>query len=539
MTPRLPSKSRTAVICLGLALAAVYLLPSLGCTPSTAVSDSQSQQRAGRVKARVSDELLHHAIDALYRLEEFGEGGEMLQRTIDRLDQWAREQRPVAGWKPDPMIATLPESLARLPVVENLDKLQFDRADGVFLQEVVWLRDASNWARGEDVEDISRAKSLFDWTVRNIQLEWDRGGPSGPRIQQTPWETLLLGRGTAMERAWVFILLARQQGIDAALLALADPSASSTQDLKPWVVAVLSEGEVYLFDPELGMPIPGPDGVRLGEDGQLDIQPATLSQVAADDALLRRLDLDAGHPYPVDAKQVAEGVVVLLEASPAYLEQRMRLVEGKLVGAEKMVLTTDPSAQAERFKRAKHVKDARLWTLPYEVAVQRSRAAPQVVRWQIVSLMPFRVGQSPSLWKGRILHLKGNLDGEPNATMYYQLARPSDRELEAAEIDQALRTMYVMAKQNASYWLGLVAYEQKNYRSAVDYLSHRTLDASENGPWTHGAHYNLGRVYEADRQYEKALAEYTVKTPSPDRRGNQLRARWLQSLAQTEAADQP
>jgi tetratricopeptide (TPR) repeat protein len=487
------------------------------------------------MRTKVSDELLHHAIDALYRLEEFGEGGEMLHRTVDRLDQWVKEQKPIADWKPDPMIATLPDSLMKLPEVENLGKLEFDRSDGVFFQEVVWLRDASNWARGEDVEDVARAKGLFDWTVRNVQLEWDRGGPAGPRILQTPWETLLLGRGTALERAWVFILLARQQGLDAALLAIPDRGASSGQGLKPWVVGVLSEGQLYLFDPELGMPIPGPDGVRLNEDGQLDIQPATLSQVAADDALLRNLDLDAGHPYPVEAKQLQDGVVVLLEASPPYLQQRMRMVEARLTGAEKMVLTTDPSSQADRFKQSEHVADARLWTMPYAVVAQRSSAAPQVLRWQLVELMPFRVGQSPALWKGRILHLKGELDGEVNATMYYQLARPSDRELAAAEIEPALRGVYARAKQNASYWLGLIAYDQNNYRSAIDYLANRTLDASENSPWARGAHYNLGRVYEADRQYDKALAEFRTKTPSPDHRGNLLRARWLESQTQTRA----
>ena len=94
------------------------------------------------------------------------------------------------------------------------------------------------------------------------------------RVPQFPWEILLFGRGTAMERAWVFILLCRQQGIDAALLALPETASSlspaveraqekaaattSPARLRLWCVGVLVEGKTCLFDPNLGLPIPAP-----------------------------------------------------------------------------------------------------------------------------------------------------------------------------------------------------------------------------------------------------------------------------------------
>ena len=62
------------------------------------------------------------------------------------------------------------------------------------------------------------ARSLFDWTIRNIQADDD----SPDRVPQVPWETLFLGHGTKWERAWTYILLLRQRGIDAALLAVPD-----------------------------------------------------------------------------------------------------------------------------------------------------------------------------------------------------------------------------------------------------------------------------------------------------------------------------
>ena len=64
------------------------------------------------------------------------------------------------------------------------------------------------------------------------------------------------------------------------------------------------------------------------------------------------------------------------------------------------------------------------------------------------------------------------------------------------------------AKEDASYWLGLIAFEQKNYPVAIDYFSRRTLDATPDGPWTDGAHYNLGRTYEALGQLDRRSSSF-------------------------------
>ena len=195
--------------------------------------------------------MLTYAIDNLNRLEEFdsadalqqvmqrlnqqGRSGtspsdrpnpllaawpesEMLRQIVDRLNQWIRTQPPPGDWQLDPMLSTLPKPLADLPQVKDLGRMDFSRFDGYALQEAVWLRDVGLWARGDALDDLDRAKSLFDWTVRNIQLDAD--GPN--RVPLFPWETLLFGHGTATERAWVFILLARQVGIDAAMLGMGE-----------------------------------------------------------------------------------------------------------------------------------------------------------------------------------------------------------------------------------------------------------------------------------------------------------------------------
>ena len=611
--------------------AGLLLLVGAGCdntpTPSETFTEDDSEAESTR-----RDDLFDIALTNLDRIEQF-EGTEMLEQTVNRLDQWVGDQKPLPEsiWRVDPMVADLVASLpdfaeqmraiasdfaalknAETPsdptqwlgeIANRLDrlarqieqsadqtgfaglggfagqmmnlasqtdpgrleqlgsqldylagqldylaaemdlaKLEFSGADGFALREVVWLRDVSNWARGDEVDALDRAKRLFDWTVRNVQLDpypAARDGRTPVRVLQKPWETLLFGRGTAMDRAWVFSLLARQQHLDVALLALVDPDDPEQKRLRPWVVAVLIQGELYLFDPALGLPIPAPDGVTCGPQGPLEIRPATLGQAAADDAVLRQLDVDETYRYPVNASQL-EGVVALLEASPVYLTQRMKLVENRLAGDEKMVLTASPTRQAERFKACRQKISSRLWPLPYEALFQELLLGPERHKLQGAALTPFlaAIGRTPALWKGRVYHLKGKFIGEPSATYYYQMARPSNRELSTAKIDPQATTVYLLGKLDASYWLGLIAAQLGNQRAAVDYLAKRTVEFAPGGPRTYGAVYNLARIYEAGGEFQKAIKFYRANSRAPGAHGNLLRARWLESLT-TPASPEP
>lgn len=469
----------------------------------------------------------------------------------------------------------------QLDYFTGMEASELPAIDLTNLQEAVTVRELARWVRGDDPDDLSRAKRLFDWTVRNIQLEADRierDGKEARHIMQTVWETLFFGRGTATERAWVFVELARQQGIDAALLALDDPSAPPRTRLRPWAVGVFSEGNIYVFDPLWGVPIPGRQGVRLDEYGQIDVQPATLAELGADDRLLRQLDISREQPYPVRSSDLKH-LVVLVDASPWWLTRRMRLIESQLTGDDRMVLFVSPTAQAERWKASKWPVEVRPWTVAYETLLQRMRLGPDFSTWNMMMMAPYSVTppgravaaskpvdqrQAPLFWEsspevaarqtrprsdsgqeareptplyplrvGRMLHLKGRLVGSPSATACYQMVRLSDRQL--AELGEADSTQYTAAlrraKQHATYWLGLVAFEQRNYASARDYLATRTLEASPQGPWTPGARYNLGRVYEAEKQYAKAIRQYRSNTEAVDYAGNRLRARWLEALA--------
>jgi dienelactone hydrolase len=100
-----------------------------------------------------------------------------------------------------------------------------------------------------------------------------------------PGEILLAGRGSGAQRSWIFLELLRHAGLDGVMLAT---GSEADGGLRPWVPAVISAGEAYLFEPTYGMPVPGPGGAGI----------ATARQAAADPAILTAMSLP-DRAYPV------------------------------------------------------------------------------------------------------------------------------------------------------------------------------------------------------------------------------------------------
>ena len=170
------------------------------------------------------------------------------------------------------------------------------------------------------------------------------------------------------------------------------------------------------------------------------------------------------------------------------------------------------------------------------------------------------------LLEGRLNHLRARIDNDPlsarrGAKGYYldclipnreikkygsdpATLAPSDGQQAASGSDSAApisrhgeRQLIYRIKLTASYWLGLIALDSADYSVAANYVGKRTLDAAPRGIWAPGARYNLARAYEAmgrrgndPQQLEKARTYYLADEDSPQRYGNQLRARRLQSL---------
>lgn len=448
-----------------------------------------------------------------------------LVQLVDRANQWFRNLKAdQVDWEPGDLIATLPENLREAPSIvplitpEALRNGLFDLADIRSLQEAIWLRDIGAWAKKDSYEKVDVALALFDWTIRNVQLDES----DQPGFVHQPWQAVMYGHGSAEMRAWIFAGLCLQQQLDVVMLSVGDPE----KGLREWLSSLLVDGELYLFDTRLGLPI-------------LDAQAehiATLSDVVADPSLLRILDIDDEHPYPIRAEDLSH-VSASLVATPLQLSRRAAALQNALQGDDFVVIQAPRKGLVDSLQKVTNIAEVGLWSFPYEERLaeesmkrpQRELAAQQVLAFS----------QRPRLWKARVLHFQGTKPipvsqqddplarprlGHREAIQQYQHGeiRTPDEVLD--QFDAGKQLIYRAIKYSASYWLGLLSYDVGKFEVAEDWFRRRTLDANPNGFWTPSAQYNLARTLEQLGQNSAAI-EILEADQSPQRHGNLLRAR--------------
>jgi hypothetical protein len=444
-----------------------------------------------------------------------------LTQIVNWLNQWSRQSHPKAEWQRDPLLDSLDGALrgnAKLAArisPEALAAAEYEPYDGRLLQEAIWLRDISRWASGGEFEAVGRAAALFDWTVRNVQLD-----ASAPPWR--PWQVLLYGRGTALQRAWVFALLCRQQELDVVILS---PTPETC-----WP-ALLQSGKLYLFDTRLGLPIPGPQGQEV----------ATLQQLRDDATLLRRLDL-ADQPYPIGADQIQD-LTASIVADPFDLSRRALQLERRLTGDNRVALATSPVELARALKQVPGIGGVRLWNVPFQSLFDQLELGLSARADETRAFEPF--AWHPHLWKARALHFQGRLaqsggdrslgastlqSDHRQAAGHYASdnVRPPDRSI--ARLAEARRPAARASRLSAAYWVGLMLYDDGEFAVAAEWLERPELRAAES-PWAAGAGYNLGRALERLDNTDEAIALYEADT-SPQRHGNRLRAKRLREKSE-------
>lgn len=432
----------------------------------------------------------------------------------------------------------------------NLSGARLADSDHRELQEAALMRDVAYWCRGENPDDLQRVTRLFDWTFHAIAEDRLTGQLDTPRMMQFPGETLLCGRGSLEERCELFIQLVRQLGLDAVLLGVR-PGAQ-TQPV-PWALAVFIERdkELYLFDPNLELPIPAPDGISFGADGTLAIRPATLSQVLDQPELLDRLSIDASHHYAYSAETLQKSqIVAMLDASPASLAMRMRLIEATTSGSQRLQISTHPSGLAERLRAVRGVADVQLWSHPWDTRLQRVALGDRASLMYSSLMLPLMIGEEAPLLRGRMLHLRGvfaSEDDESTAITWYQKASPTTKDLKSIqefivliqEPQLRARQEEILlglqeAKQNAEFWSGQITLQRNLLNSAEDFLNRRTLAEGQSNPWYDAARELLGQVYETQKTYAKAADVYRTDATPETWWGRFLRARWIMQTAGLE-----
>jgi hypothetical protein len=234
----------------------------------------------------------------------------------------------------------------------EVESAAYTLLDAHYLDECLLFRDAARSLDAEEVGSdgkplhpgpLDRASAAFAWVVRQVR-PFDHGQEPVP-----PAYTLRRGWGNALERALVFLALLRQDAgpekLRGCLLLVPGADKSAPQRLWACGVVVGDGKAVYLFDPRLGLPLPGPGGSGV----------ATLGAAAKDPALLAQLDAGPENKYDVKPEQArtADGLAVF---NISGLAPRMRYLQDTLLtkglGAQ---LAEDP-ADLDRLVEA--VKDS-------------------------------------------------------------------------------------------------------------------------------------------------------------------------------------
>ena len=424
---------------------------------------------------------------------------------------------------------------------------------------------------GSDVEQVVE---VFEHIVRTIhRVEREANEPP-----LTPFEIMVFGKGTAEDQAWVFAELLRQMQLDTVIVRPSVPDA--TEDGGTWFAGVLIDGNVYLFDFGIGLPVPAPD-----EDRQtLFVQtPATLEQAASEPTVLAALSIPGGAAYPVDAAALTEPRIELIGNSNVW-SPRMKRLQTALAGEDAAVIH-DPfwadgsnSGARARLVDAAHGRwdaaDIGIWSYPetqLAAFAELDEQRPHDLHVWLKSPFPI-IGidqaNQPTyglpqndLIKTRIDHILGNF---ASAIARYTGLRGLERALITGEdprtgqtlvIPEAIRTelqqrvpptyrrLHRLAAEDAHYWLGLAQYQHGQYAGAAGTWG-SYLEGQGAGSWAAAASELRAVCLARDGRVDEAVAALREllesKPDHPGRHGIELLIhRWEDLAAKAAPAGSP
>jgi hypothetical protein len=589
-------------------------LAIVGCGGGAEQAATQRLRRQQAKSAQVELDVDHlsEAIGYLRRYVEL-EPTEAAKQIVYHLNAKLPEQAGDSQWKAPALLSRLPEPLTRDISRNVFESPTFITADAGYLSEcwvlsriVRWVTEApmlderlEAWLKSEDNSldaserrDLRTAIRLFDWVVCNIQLEpmqVDEAGlqagrfpwidfpmtqlppdlklPSflefqGPGYRRQAFDTIWLGTGDFLQRSAAFLLLCRQAGLDACTLGLKNPqSTDASAPPIPWLLGVRIGQRLFLFEPQLGLPVPGPQQRGV----------ATLDEARNDPTVLRRLNVPGWFEYPVQRSAVGFAAA-LVDVPPAAMSGRMARLQEALTGSDRMVVAVDADALGERLAACRGVTESQLWVVPFQAiayaeAIAESRRRNPLYRDAAILRQGIIRGSSP-MAKARWAHLTGRHDAPeterpPAARVSYLGLRRSEAEIDRLPIEVELQDAIGLrrqlgqddaeweariqiaqqqlrsAKMAAGFWLGCLELDSGRWESAAAWFQKRTLDPEPNGQWAPGARFALARAEERLDRTDRAI-ELLKTSGDPQEHGNRIRARLLsrdeESAAKEESA---
>jgi hypothetical protein len=261
---------------------------------------------------------------------------------------------PPPGLKPDEAAALKKTCGLNAEDIEEITPHIYSLLDAPHVEYCLLLRDAARSleVRAAGVKPgpasegrLDQARLAFAWVMRQVRLY--PGQPGEPGRTATPDLVLRRGSGTVFDRALIFLDLLRQTGslqgsmpdITGALLYCKNADGRK----QFWACGVdVGDGRgLYLFDPGLGMPLPGPSGKGI----------ATLGEIAGRKEVLGQLAVPGAPKYDITPDQASTAEVDLY-CNLSALSPRMRHLQDEfLPPAVEVRLAVDVAAELARLQR--------------------------------------------------------------------------------------------------------------------------------------------------------------------------------------------
>ena len=240
----------------------------------------------------------------------------------------------------------------------------FTSLDPVYVADCFYLRDAARSLDQPGSPPQKLAQLGFAWVCRQVYLnpwliEVEPGVAVGTALP--PTAVLRRGYGSGLERAYVFLALLQQLGIDGCLIGPPDAATKPSvlvvngPDGKPltgapkgpfWAVGARVAGDVLLFDPWRGQQLPG-----------------TLAQLKANPDPLKPWFEDKANVWGVTPDDVKKATA-FLAVPVSSLSPRMAKLDEKLTAekpTDRVRLAIDPAALRTAFADQAKVPEVKFW----------------------------------------------------------------------------------------------------------------------------------------------------------------------------------
>ncbi len=468
----------------------------VGCRPPVTDSDEEADQE-NISSEKDCDDWLDSAFDML--------GPDRLIITaspdmpVSLLNQWSESCIDL-----DVIQMTLKkEELKGMLDGEILDRTldqRFDIIDAMHIRDNLLYKEIAENVAGYKSTELEQVVELFDFVVRNIGLR-EVGEPT---IPLTAFRVMMFGRGAVEDRVWLFSNLVRQLKIDSVLISLSTDVSNGNK--KTYLVGVLLNSGIHLFDPLVGIPIPGKEDNP--EKDVLVTKPATLTEVISNPELLSALDINKEEPYPFTADILKKPDVYVIGDSSFYSD-RMKALQFSLGGSHSVIMADSlinndaGDGLLTRVGEAGHdfwkKEDLKVWDyyekqnlaaykldenqikyleamrapfkspVKFEEPFERSRATfnDKDKESRDKKKLKGRIVYTKDLLKCRIIQMTGKLPVAIKMYQNIQLVAKKENQKPEINANSSMVQMNVIAIQDGIFWRGICSYELEDYETAL------------------------------------------------------------------------